>query len=132
MYTLDVIPKPAPRPRARAVKIKGKYIATVYNPADYTAYKKDLIFLIRELRIPAGDYSRLDVTFFFAYPKSTPKKSLIDRAKMRKKPDCDNLAKTVADSLEQAGVVHNDSQFSTMVINKLYTTENPRIEFKLS
>lgn len=123
-YILNIIPKPTPRPRF------GKY--SVYNKPEYTKYKNDLIFLIKNLNIKKGDYDYLHARFYFTYPKNTSKKKRINNFPLRTKCDCDNLAKGLMDALEYSGVINNDRQFSSVFFEKKYTTkENSYIEFDL-
>tara|TARA_R110002012_G_scaffold303227_1_gene504896 strand:+ start:990 stop:1394 length:405 start_codon:yes stop_codon:yes gene_type:complete len=123
-YHIGITPRPTPRPRL------GKYGA--YNKSDYTKYKNDMIFLIKCLRIPHGDYHTLKARFLFPYPKKTPKKKLIDFAPLRKKCDLDNVVKGLMDALEKTNVINNDRQISTLFIEKKYTLkEQGYIEFEL-
>lgn len=73
--------------------------------------------------LPSSDYSKLDVTFYVTYPKSTPKKHLIDQQPQRKKPDVDNYVKGLSDAMEQAGILVNDGQLSDISCRKRYTLE---------
>ncbi len=92
-------------------------------PKWYVKYQQDLRLLIRVCRIPKKDYSKIDIYFYFAYPKSTPKKKLINGAPHLKKPDVDNLTKASFDCLEKEGIINNDSQFYKGKIEKRWTTE---------
>ena len=130
--TLNIDPKPTPRPRIRIIQPKGKKgFASAYYPAEYERYKNDLALLIKSKRIPKDSYGRIRAIFYLKYPKSTPKKNLIERAYHRKKPDADNLLKGLLDGLEQAGVIENDSQFFRIEVQKLYSTFGSRIVFEI-
>jgi len=115
---------PTPRPRASRFG--------VYNPKKYTDYKKSLITYLLSLNIPSKDYDYIHAKFYVSYPKSTPKKNLIDNYPLRQCFDCDNVIKGLCDSLEQANVIGNDRQISSMYIEK-YRTIKPEgyIEFEL-
>jgi len=115
---------PTPRPRASRFG--------VYNPKKYTDYKKSLITYLLSLNIPNKDYDYIHAKFYVSYPKSTPKKNLIDNFPLRQCFDCDNVIKGLCDSLEQANVIGDDRQISSMYIEK-YRTINPEgyIEFEL-
>ena len=122
--TIDITPQTSPRPRL------GKFGA--YMPAKYKAYKDCIIYELGKHNIKPDDYSEIEIIAHFPYPASTPKKRLIDGAKMRKKPDYDNTAKTISDCLETMGIINNDSQLSDGTCRKRYTTNREgRIEFKL-
>ena len=115
---------PTPRPRASRFG--------VYNPKKYTDYKKSLITYLLSLNIPNKDYDYIHAKFYVPYPKSTPKKNLIDNFPLRQCFDCDNVIKGLCDSLEQANVIGDDRQISSMYIEK-YRTIKPEgyIEFEL-
>tara|TARA_R110000764_G_scaffold212771_1_gene299107 strand:- start:39 stop:344 length:306 start_codon:yes stop_codon:yes gene_type:complete len=84
------------------------------------------------LKIPEGDYDYIHAKFFVPYPKSTPKKKLINNFPLRKCFDCDNVIKGLCDALEQANIIEDDRLFSSMFVEKYRTTETVgRIEFEL-
>ncbi len=124
MYRIPIEPMPTPRPRASRFG--------VYNPKKYTDYKKSLITYLLSLNIPSKDYDYIHAKFYVSYPKSTPKKNLIDNFPLRQCFDCDNVIKGLCDSLEQANVIGDDRQISSMYIEK-YRTIKPEgyIEFEL-
>lgn len=127
-YKLDIEPETSPRPRSKI--INGKI--HVFMPAEYEKYKKQLIKAIEKLEIQKAAYSQLEIVCYFPYPKSTPKKRLIEGDKMRVKPDVDNVWKGVSDALEQAKVLINDSGISDGLCRKRYTTLSKGwIEFRL-
>ena len=97
MYRIPIEPMPTPRPRASRFG--------VYNPKKYTDYKKSLITYLLSLNIPSKDYDYIHAKFYVSYPKSTPKKNLIDNYPLRQCFDCDNVIKGLCDSLEQANVI---------------------------
>lgn len=121
---IDLLPFPAPRPRF------SKY--GTHNPPKYTKYKKDFL---KEVKKQCKTYYngaiRLEVVFFMQIPKSSSKKvykRLID-SYHTKKPDTDNLIKTVKDSLE--GVFYNnDSQICEIKAMKIYS-DKPRVQINL-
>jgi len=124
VYIIPIEPKPTPRPRA------GKY--GVYNPKSYTQYKKSLIAFIHSLKIPNQDYDYIHAKFYIPYPKNTSKVKLVDSFPLRQCFDCDNVIKGLCDALEQANVINDDRQISSMYIEK-YRTIKPEgyIEFEL-
>jgi Holliday junction resolvase RusA-like endonuclease len=126
-YHLDIEPMPTPRPRSRIMNRKagGAPFVHVYHPAEYTKYKEEIVWRLKDasLQLRPGDYSALYATFYMPYPVSTPKKNLIENAKHRKKPDYDNFIKGFQDALEQAGIVVGDGVLSDGSIRKRYTTQ---------
>lgn len=69
----------------------------------------------------------------FAIPKSATKKQRRELAfaPHTKKPDCDNIAKVILDSL-QGLAFHNDSAIAKLVVEKTYTDANPYVGVTLS
>ena len=63
------------------------------------------------------------ITCFFAPPKSISKKKrqqmLSNKINVTKKPDCDNIAKIILDSLNKIAY-HDDSQVVNLHVNKRY------------
>jgi len=79
--------------------------------------------------VPHGTPALLLAVFYYAYPKGTPKKDLIDDAPMPSGADNDNRMKAPQDALVEAGWFANDKHITTTVITKRRTTGNPRIVF---
>jgi Holliday junction resolvase RusA-like endonuclease len=138
LYTINITPRQADR--ARANPRNGNF----FNTPEYARYKKQLIFLFKGrnlsvsgkkilgVQIDKKDYYGVEATFYFPYPKSTPKYKRIEGARKRTKPDIDNVGKALQDGLEQAKAVVNDSLFSDINYKKRWTTEEDgRFEFKL-
>lgn len=134
-YTVNIEPMPTPRARATARKMyvggSEKMVATVYNPTEYTKYKKQIIAIVKkEAKIPRGNYNKIFATFYIPYSKSTPKKNLIEGAPHLKKGDWDNFAKGLCDALQGdrnegiEGVLIDDGTIHMGSVRKVYTT-NP-------
>lgn len=122
MYLIRLDPVACPRPR---VTSRG----FVYYPAKYTEFKRKLEQELTKLNIepmPEGVPLSLQVRFTMPKPK---------RGKYigyhYKKPDLDNLVKSLCDGLEGAGVLKNDSQIAHIEAYKSYC-EAPCIVFQLS
>lgn len=111
---INVVPQTSPRPR-----LTKRGIA--YMPSWYKEYKLMIKTELLKLQVLKADWSELDVIAYFPYPASTPKKKLIEGAKHRKKPDWDNTAKTIADCLQEVGVIEDDKQLSDGSCKKRYT-----------
>jgi len=121
LYLISINPVACPRPR---VTNKG----FVYYPQGYTKFKKELEFKIRELEIepyPKETPLILRARFFMPIPKS--KKYI---GFHYKKPDLDNLIKSLCDGLESSEVVYNDSCFVQLDCVKQYSP-NPKIMFQI-
>lgn len=135
-HSISIEPMATPRPRSTVMKAKatGKQFVHVYHPKEYTDYKIQIKWLVKDakLGLKPGNYGSLFATFFMPYPASTPKKLLIEGAPHRKKPDWDNLIKGFQDALCDAGIVLSDGALSDGAIKKRYTIEpTGRIEFTL-
>ena len=67
---------------------------------------------------------------FFGVPKSASKKKkeeLVDRIYVEKKPDADNIAKTIMDAMN--GICfEDDSQIADLRVVKVYTDKEPHVE----
>jgi Holliday junction resolvase RusA-like endonuclease len=122
---LNVAPLGSPRPRLTKF---GK----AYYPEHYRRYRELLTEEFEKANLPKLlDVYRIEMLFFFSYPKSTPKKHLVALAPYRKKPDYDNTAKTITDVLQDIGVIKDDSMISEALLKKFYTLDNPRMLVKL-
>lgn len=89
-----------------------------FNPPRYSDYKKGLVsalLMVSGSFNPAGRF-RLVVDAY----RST-----------RRVVDVDNLAKSVMDALQEAGLVDNDSQIEDLRVRKHLDRENPRVIFSL-
>ena len=124
MISINLKPFPTPRPRF------SKF--GTYNPAAYTNYKKAFLLLTkRQCKTYFNGALKLEVTFFMQIPASLSKKKqreLIGQYHI-KKPDTDNLLKTVKDSLEGT-FYKNDSQICKVEAEKIYS-DKPRVDFEI-
>lgn len=77
---------------------------------------------------------KAEITGYFPIPKSVSKKKraeMIDgKIEYTHKIDCDNLAKTILDALNQIAY-HDDAQVTQLCVNKRYA-EEPRVEVALT
>lgn len=115
----------APRPRARNT---GGF-ARVYNPPEYTDWKHnaamDLKAYWKHEQINGG-YISLSIDVVCSRPKSlTRKKDPDGRIPHNKKPDVDNIAKAVMDSMVEAGIMSDDKLVNQLFIRKWYGRKNP-------
>lgn len=76
---------------------------------------------------------RIDITFFMQIPKSTSKKErqaiLKENRHHSKRPDIDNLIKSITDALN--GLAYEDDNQIVEIEAKKYYSENPRTEVKI-
>jgi Holliday junction resolvase RusA-like endonuclease len=129
-FTIAETPVPQGRPRLSS---RGNF-AHAYDPPKSKEYKDKCKGyangLVDELLTEA---LRVTLEFHMPIPKSKPKKfreaALKGVVKHTKKPDCDNLAKSILDSLTDILWV-DDSQIIELNCKKFYG-EPPRTEVKI-
>ena len=84
--------------------------------------------------MPVGSAITLHIWAGLLIPKSASKKKVgmmkLGVLEPEKKPDIDNILKTVMDALEKLAY-NNDSQICHLVIDKVFS-ERPRLEITLS
>lgn len=128
-FVVSGIPKAKGRPKFSRV---GNYVKT-YTPKDTIVYE-NLVRLEYERQCEDiyFDDLPLQATIFayFPIPKSASKwkreQMRVGIIKHDKKPDCDNLAKSILDALN--GIAFNDdSQICVLTVHKLYSDE-PRVD----
>lgn len=77
-----------------------------------------------------GEALEVDITAFFAIPKSASKKRAADMLAGRilptKKPDADNIAKVICDALNGVAY-HDDSQVVRLIVKKTYTKNEEKL-----
>jgi len=124
MIIIPLIPMAAPRPRF------SKF--GTYNSKDYTYYKKTLLMMAqRQSKFFLEGAIKLEVTFYMPIPKSLSKikqEKLLGKYHI-KRPDTDNLLKSIKDSLNEK-YYKDDSQICEVVARKIYS-KKPRTEFEL-
>lgn len=106
-----------------------------YNPKqniEYENWVKQCYFIENKQKMLEGEIKAI-IKAYFKIPKSTSKKKrkLMIEEKIRptKKPDTDNLAKIVLDSLNTLAF-HDDKQVVDLRVEKYYS-EEPRTEVVL-
>jgi len=107
----------------------GKFVYTPVATKNYEVLVKEL-FISKYGSVMLDGAVQAVITAYFSIPKSTSKKN---REKMinkeilpKKKPDLDNIAKAILDSLNKIAYI-DDSQVTKLVVEKYYS-ENPRVE----
>ena len=121
-------------------KIKGKARPRVYQghaitPKDTVTYENwvKLCYQQQDGRHLKGSI-RANIEAYYKIPKSYTKKRLESiRAGIEyptKKPDIDNIAKIILDSLNKIAF-DDDSQVVELTISKMWTEDNERVEFSL-
>ncbi|MFR7590254.1 MAG: RusA family crossover junction endodeoxyribonuclease [Longibaculum sp.] len=126
--------EPKAKGRPRFVN-RGKFVST-YTPKETLNYE-NLVKIsfdsqIEDKYVIQGEI-KATIKAFFSIPKSTSKKKeksmLEGNIKPTKKPDCDNIAKTILDALN--GIAYrDDSQIVELNVEKYYSHE-PRVEVEV-
>lgn len=138
--SLFVQGKPVAKARPRTTRL-----GQTYTPAGTVTWEQDVGWQVREqltriavdgVRLPMPFEGRviIEMRFNFIKPKSTPKKV---QHKL-KKPDYDNLAKSITDVLQASeggvGIFRDDSQVTDAIISKRFAdSEHPEgVEIQLT
>lgn len=107
-----------------------------YTPAQTADYENKVrLYYSRQTRCtPLQGNIRADITAYFPIPKSTRKAKAIQLAEEHtpcpKKPDADNIAKIILDSLNGLAYT-DDSAVIYLTVGKLYGN-TPRVEVTLT
>lgn len=111
IYRLHIDPMPAPRPRFRVVK--GKNYGMAYNDPKYTAWKNEAVRQLMQMPKPEQfEHIKLSCVFEVEQPKKTKLKF--------PKPDTDNYAKGLMDSISQAAWWGDDSSVVHLEVRKAW------------
>jgi Holliday junction resolvase RusA-like endonuclease len=121
--TFTVLGDPVPQPRAR-ITTRGKF-AHAYTPKSHPVhgYRASLAVAARAAGlIPTGEPLDVVIDAVFERPKSHMNKSGVkSKAPVLPRPDVDNVAKAVLDSLQE--VMGDDSLVARLVVEKSWGAE---------
>ena len=126
-FFISGIPLAQGRPRFRRA---GKFVQT-YDPAKSKSWKESvrwqfIEYMKKEKKEMIDGAIEAEMVFLLPRPKSLPKKV----KHHVKKPDMDNLEKSILDALE--GIAYkNDSQICKKATQKLYETKIPGVSIIL-
>lgn len=134
-WSWTILGEPVGQGRPRFARM-GNHVRA-YDPAKSRSWKAIAVeqFACHWDGGPLDQLVRLDVVAVFSRPKRLLRaKDPEGRVPHGAKPDGDNCLKAVADSLERAGVLRNDSLVSLAAVKKQYAAkgEGPRVEVVLS
>ncbi len=132
MYEFEVIGNIVGKQRPRV----NMYTGNVYTPnatKDYEEYIRQCFFLkYPHYEMLLGKIA-IDITAYLKIPSNAKKvekqKMLAGEIAPMKKPDIDNIAKVVLDSMNQY-VIKDDSQVTKIVVEKKYALE-PKLVIKI-
>lgn len=135
----DVVGKPFGQKRPRAFR-RGKFLG-IYAPKENVEYATKVVNAYLEaiggLKIVKGETQYrfnevpmvIEIQAFFNKPKLTKKEQALNLSKHKfptKKPDGDNIAKAILDSLN-AVAYHDDAYVTELCVSKYYTDGNERV-----
>ena len=128
-FTIPGTPGAKARPRVRVIQPKGpnaKPFATMYSPAETTAYENLVKIAFRQVHYgaPSERPIKMTVKAFFPIPASATKRfhyECVNEDKpVVKKPDWDNIGKVISDALN--GIAYkDDSQVYSSIVEKYYS-----------
>lgn len=136
MIEFEIAGEPVGKGRPRFSTLNGHAVA--FTPAKTASYENLVKISYQQkyagLIIDAGVPIVAHIDAYFTIPKSTSKKAraemLSGKKRPTKKPDADNIIKSVLDALNGIAY-HDDSQVVGVAINKYYSNF-PRVVVKLS
>ena len=126
---------PIGKGRPRAAKMGGH--VRLYPPKKTDDWERSSALIMRNawMRAPSDDLCKAEIVAVFSRPKRLlRKKDPEARMWHGSKPDIDNVAKSVLDSLVMAGVIRDDTQVVFLTARSVYASksEGPCVEVKLS
>lgn len=129
MYSLTIPGDPVAKARPRVGKF-GTF--TPQKTKNYETLVKELYFAKHGQTLLEGEL-KIDLKAYFSIPKSTSKKKRTEmqggRIRPTKKPDIDNIIKSVTDALNGVAYV-DDSQVVEIVAQKYYS-DVPRVKIEI-
>lgn len=123
-YFVVGIPKPQARPKVFHRTLKsGKSFTTTYSPKTnwYNLVYSKTLEIKNSLKKRLSGALELELKFYMPTPKSISKKKQESLFYVSKRPDLDNLAKTVMDAMNNACIWEDDSQVAKLILTKLYS-----------
>jgi Holliday junction resolvase RusA-like endonuclease len=124
----DVIGKPYGQKRPRAFR-RGKFLG-IYAPKENVEYSVKVVNAFNKVGKKYDDVPLIiEIQAFFKKPKLTKKEQALNLPKHKfptKKPDGDNIAKAILDSLNQVAY-HDDSFVTELSVSKYYTDGDERV-----
>lgn len=124
--------EPVAKLRARSFKTKSGGIGhfTPVKTKNFEQYVKSLAYEAMAGAPPTDKPARLHISAFFTAPKRLGKLSDDFAYPVVKRPDSDNIAKSVGDALNKV-VVLDDSQFYQIYVEKYYS-HTPRTVVRIA
>jgi Holliday junction resolvase RusA-like endonuclease len=122
-----------PKAKARPRMTRQGIAYTPKQTVEYENWVKQCYCITHRDKKLTGQI-KAEITAYFSIPKSTSKKKRKEMTsgeiRPTKKPDTDNIAKIILDSLNNIAF-DDDKQVIDLRVSKLYS-ENPRVEVEIS
>lgn len=126
MYEFEVIGNIVGKQRPRVNMYTGN-VYTPNNTKDYEEYIRQCFFLKYNKNEILLNRVNIEIIAYFKIPTNTKKadkeKMLNGEISPTKKPDIDNIAKVVLDSINKY-VIHDDNQVTKITVEKKYSEES--------
>jgi Holliday junction resolvase RusA-like endonuclease len=129
-YELTIFGQPAGKARHRWTRRGGFH---TYNPQKTQDYEELVKYTFKSSypnAIPLEDAVRVEIAAYYQIPKSYSKKKkqecLYGHIQVQNKPDCDNIAKIILDSLNGYAYI-DDKQVVELHVTKMWS-DMPRVE----
>lgn len=125
-FTFEIVGEPQGKGRPR-FSTRGGFVKT-YTPEKTASYENfvKLCYLNKYKGQKLDGEIIAEIIAYFSIPKSFSKKKRLEaiegKIKPTKKPDTDNIAKTILDSLNGIAF-EDDKQIVALLVNKLYGEE---------
>lgn len=125
-FTVDGVPVAKARPRSRAFQVKGQVRSMMYTPAKSVNFENLVRLSFRQVHTgqPTEKPVKIWILAFFPVPQGWPKYRRVDAntdaIPVTKKPDIDNIVKSILDGLN-AVAFQDDKQVYSISAKKFYS-----------
>ncbi len=132
-YRFEIPGKPLGKAR-HCFNSHSKVTYTPQKTREYEALVRDCYRIQNGNKKPLSGAVRARITAYFAIPKSVSKRVRADMLAgvilPTKKPDLDNIEKTILDALNR--LAYRDDSCVTEIMSHKFYSENPRVEVELT
>jgi Holliday junction resolvase RusA-like endonuclease len=133
-FSFRVVGTPKPKARPRTVRNRHTGFVQTYTPATTVNWEQTIVAQVRQALaeviavdasetdvLPASGRIVADVQFYVKKPKSAPKS--VEYPMKAQPGDVDNLAKSVLDALQLAGVIDDDKTVTDLSASKRFVDD---------
>lgn len=123
-FFITCVPPTATHQNKKVVIVRG--FSRLADKPELVAAKSmlDSLLLPHQPKEPIAGAVRLSLTFYWPFPKSTPKKILAEGIAVKKTaPDCSNVAKTLEDRLAALRFIENDANVCELHVRKFLSNQ---------